>query len=656
MNKTFFFVMFMLILFGCSGAAKKEAVEIKQPAAEPVKAVSSEKYQKIFNEAAEAMYGFQWVKDEQNLGKVDAELGELYVPQALRAKFGMAPDNIIATPELTAAIANVNQAIEDQRVKAVKKTLSAQNEVHFWFDLARLSESYQKAARYLVEASYWMHELYKLQLDADIAATASKIYAKGDVNSIRLFERNAGAFCGRYGDAEKCSVLQDFTEPKIGAIMWPDDMDEKAFEEIKSKTADPNKDPLLSPFTVVKKSNDGTLTAIPYAKFEPFRNYLEKIAALMEQAAGVDGIDPSFANQLKLQAEAFRSDDPRPYFNSDDAWGKAAGELDLTIGPYETYEDPYGTKAFFEFGLGVEDKEATDVIKKFLPLLPHIEQMFSLAVGPEVYQAKNITNIPPLRVVRIIAASGEMRKAGGPAIAFSLPNIGPMADEGMTKRVIMSNHHEAKYKILSALAEIAIVPEQLGDIDAQSFVFDSTFHEIMHGIGPKREAKVGDSNVFLSLGEYYDALEEAKANVGGVWAAKFLVDNGVITAEQLKKIYTTYVAGLLRIMRFGAKEAHARGAAFEFSYLYSHGGIEERGDKFAVNYEKLPDALNSIVAEIGHAQAKGDKAAAKALLEDYPAKAPALLETLAKKFASSSGWDGGGIPRDVALVYHVKGM
>ncbi|MBI2341680.1 MAG: hypothetical protein HYU98_02970 [Deltaproteobacteria bacterium] len=617
MNKTFFFVMFMLILFGCSGAAKKEAVEIKQPAAEPVKAVSSEKYQKIFNEAAEAMYGFQWVKDEQNLGKVDAELGELYVPQAL---------------------------------KAVKKTLSAQNEVHFWFDLARLSESYQKAARYLVEASYWMHELYKLQLDADIAATASKIYAKGDVNSIRLFERNAGAFCGRYGDAEKCSVLQDFTEPKIGAIMWPDDMDEKAIEEIKSKT------PLLSPFTVVKKSNDGTLTAIPYAKFEPFRNYLEKIAALMEQAAGVDGIDPSFANQLKLQAEAFRSDDPRPYFNSDDAWGKAAGELDLTIGPYETYEDPYGTKAFFEFGLGVEDKEATDVIKKFLPLLPHIEQMFSLAVGPEVYQAKNITNIPPLRVVRIIAASGEMRKAGGPAIAFSLPNIGPMADEGMTKRVIMSNHHEAKYKILSALAEIAIVPEQLGDIDAQSFVLDSTFHEIMHGIGPKREAKVGDSNVFLSLGEYYDALEEAKANVGGVWAAKFLVDNGVITAEQLKKIYTTYVAGLLRIMRFGAKEAHARGAAFEFSYLYSHGGIEERGDKFAVNYEKLPDALNSIVAEIGHAQAKGDKAAAKALLEDYPAKAPQLLETLAKKFALSSGWDGGGIPRDVALVYHVKGM
>ncbi len=648
--------MLIFMVFGCSGADKNKVAEVKQPVEAPVKAIVSEKYLKLFNETSEAMYGFQWAKDEQNAGKIDFELGELYIPQALRAKFGLVSDAIIATPELITAIANVNKVIEHQRVKAVKKTLSAQNEVHFWFDLASLSEPYQKAARYLVEASYWMHELYKLQLDKDIAATASKVYSGGGVDSIRLFERNAGAFCGRYGDAEKCSVLSDFAELKIGAIMWPDDMNEKVFEEIKSKASDPNKDPLLSPFTVVKRSSDGGLIAIPYAKFEPFRNYMEKIAALLEQAGGVEGIDPAFANQLKLQAEAFRSEDPRPYFNSDDAWGKAAGELDLTIGPYETYEDSYGTKAFFEFGLGVEDKEATDVIKKFLPLLPHIEQMFSLAVGSEIYQAKNITDIPPLRVVRIITASGEMRKAGGPSIAFSLPNIGPMAEEGRTKRVIMSNHHEAKYKILSALAEIAIVPEQLGDIDAQSFVFDSTFHEIMHGIGPKREAKVGDSNVFLSLGEYYDALEEAKANVGGVWAAKFLVDNGVITAEQLKKIYTTYVAGLLRIMRFGAKEAHARGAAFEFSYLYSLGAIEERGDKFAVNYEKLPDALNSIVAEIGRAQANGDKAAAKALLEDYPAKAPQLLEALAKKFASASGWGEGGIPRDVALVYHVKGM
>ena len=392
------------------------------------------------------------------------------------------------------------------------------------------------------------------------------------------------------------------------------------------------------------------MKAIPYAKYPPFQKYMEKIASLMEQAADVQGLDATFAGQLKLQAASFRSDDPRPYFKGDEAWGASKGELEFTVGPYETYEDPYGTKAFFEAMLGMEDKEATEVVGKFMPLLPHIEQMFALAVGTEIYQPKKIEGIPPLRVVRVITGDGEMRKSGGPAIAFSLPNIGQMANEGRTKRVIMANHHEAKFEILKAIAEIALTTEQLIDVDARSFVFDSTFHEIMHGIGPPREWKVGGVTMALALGDYYDSLEEAKANVGGVWAAKFLLDNGIITADELRKIHTTYIAGLMRIMRFGAKEAHARGAALEFSYLYSKGAIEERGERFFIVHEKLQDAMNGIIADIGRAQTKGDKTLAKVLLEDYPSKAPGLLEALAKKFAAA------GIPRDVALVYHVTGM
>jgi hypothetical protein len=300
--------------------------------------------------------------------------------------------------------------------------------------------------------------------------------------------------------------------------------------------------------------------------------------------------------------------------------------------------------------LGAEDKVTTDVIQKFLPMLPHIEQMFALAVGPDIYAARTISAVPPLRVVRTIIASGEMQKAGGPSIAFSLPNIGPMVDEGRAKRVIFANHHEAKYQILRAIADIAMVPEQLADVDAQSFVFDSTFHEIMHGIGPQKETKAGDSTVGLVLGDLYDGLEEAKANVGGVWFAKILLDNAIISADDLRKIHTTYVAGLMRVMRFGKGEAHAKGAALEFGYLFSKGAIEVRGGKFAVVEEKMQDALTGLVAEIGRAMAKGDKDAAKVLLESYPAQAPALLDTMARAFAEA------GIPRDVALVYHVQGL
>jgi hypothetical protein len=432
--------------------------------------------------------------------------------------------------------------------------------------------------------------------------------------------------------------------------MWPDGIDDKMFEDIKSKVTDPQSDPLLSPFTVVKKKADGSYEAVAYGKFPPFQKYMEKVAALFEQAAEVEGIDPTLASQLKLQATAFKSENPRPYFESDEAWGKTTGELEVLAGPYEYYADPFGTKAFFEFALGVEDKEATDLISKFLPILPDVEQQFATLVGTDVYPAREIKGLPPLRVIKVIVGSGEMRKAGGPSIAFNLPNIGPMVEEGRPKRVIMANHHEAKYPILKAIAEIALIPEQVADVDPQSFTFDSTFHELVHGIGPQRETRVGESTVALSLGEFYDGIEEAKANVGGVWAAKVLLDKGIITEDQLRKIRTTYVASLFRVMRFGAKEAHAMGAALEFSYIYSKGAIEERGEQFAINYDKFQDALNGIVAELGRAEAKGDKAASKALLEDYPAKAPALLERLAKKFVAA------GIPRDVALVYHVDGL
>lgn len=619
---------------------------------------TSEKYRRLFNEMAGSMYGFQWIKDEKNPNRVDIDDGELYIPQPIRARFDLRPDlPPTLTEKLSQAIANVEKAIQYQRRMAVRKTLASQNEVHFWFDLTTLSEPYQQAAKFLIEASYYLHDLYKLQLDPDSDLTEKRVYASDDPDSIRLYERNGGAFCGRYGDNETCAVLSDYYEPRIGAIMWPDDMTQKVFDDIKENVKDPKTDPFLSPFTVVKRSPDGTLQATAYGRFEPFKKYLEKVAALMEQASEVPGIDKSFSDQLKLQAAAFRSDDPRPYFQSDEAWGKAEGELELTIGPYETYEDPYGTKAFFEFMLGAEDKQTTELVQKFMPLLATIEKGFSTLVGPETYKAREITAIPPLRVVNVIVGSGEMRKAGGPSIAFSLPNIGPMADEGRSKRVIFANHHQAKYRILKAIADMAIVPEQLQYVDPQSFVYDSTFHEIMHGIGPQRETKVGEnSTVALSIGEDYDGIEEAKANVGGIWVARFLLDNGVISEEDLKRIHATYIAGLLRIMRFGAKEAHAKGAALEFGYLYDKGAIEIRDGRFAVNFDRMQQALNDLVAEIGRALAKGDKNAVKALLTDYPKKAPALLEDLAVRFATAPGWEGEGIPRDVALVYHVVGM
>ena len=192
MKKIFVAVLCVFtLLVACKREAAKEVSATVSAPATPVSSAtvskSSDKYRENFNKAAGGMYGFQWVKDEGELNKVNVDGGELYIPQALYAKFGLSDGNVILTPELSEAITKVEEAVDMKRRDSVTKTLSNQKEVHFWFDLKQLSEPNQKAAKYLVEASHWLHELYKLQLDPNAAVTEAKISKDGDAESIRLF-------------------------------------------------------------------------------------------------------------------------------------------------------------------------------------------------------------------------------------------------------------------------------------------------------------------------------------------------------------------------------------------------------------------------------------------------------------------------------------
>ena len=106
---------------------------------------SSEKYRKVFNEIAGAVFGFQWTKDDQNPNMIDVDANELYIPQAVRGKFDVGIDKITSTDKLKSALARVDAMVAKKRTDAVKKTLDVQKETHLWFDLSTLSEPNQKA-------------------------------------------------------------------------------------------------------------------------------------------------------------------------------------------------------------------------------------------------------------------------------------------------------------------------------------------------------------------------------------------------------------------------------------------------------------------------------------------------------------------------------
>ena len=85
-------------------------------------------------------------------------------------------------------------------------------------------------------------------------------------------------------------------------------------------------------------------------------------------------------------------------------------------------------------------------------------------------------------------------------------------------------------------------------------------HELMHGLGPQT-IRVGgrETTVRQELKELNGPLEEAKADISGLWALQYLMDKGVIDKKQERSMYVTFLASTFRTLRFGLNAAHAQG-------------------------------------------------------------------------------------------------
>lgn len=122
----------------------------------------------------------------------------------------------------------------------------------------------------------------------------------------------------------------------------------------------------------------------------------------------------------------------------------------------------------------------------------------------------------------------------------------------------------------------------------------------------------------LELQELHSALEEAKADIVGLWALKFLIDKGLLPKSLVKSMYVSFLAGCFRSVRFGLEEAHGKGQALQFNWLFEKGGFVLHHDEtFSVNFDKIEGAVESLSRVVLTTQAKGDKDAAQELLAKY---------------------------------------
>ena len=158
----------------------------------------------------------------------------------------------------------------------------------------------------------------------------------------------------------------------------------------------------------------------------------------------------------------------------------------------------------------------------------------------------------------------------------------------------------------------------------------TVLHEICHGLGPAYSRVNGKQMpITEAIGPVYSPLEEAKADVTGMFGLQWLMDHGALPKNRSQEYYASYVAGLFRTVRYGTAEAHGRAEMMEFNYLTEQKAVERMGGKYSVDYAKIPGAIARLAKELLEIEATGDRARAEAWFNRYDKMPPELASALA---------------------------
>jgi hypothetical protein len=394
-----------------------------------------------------------------------------------------------------------------------------------------------------------------------------------------------------------------------GASFYPTDASKAEIEKWIASLPPSERARATGFFTVVRRTPTGGLTLVAYSL--EYQNELLRIAGLLREAAGATA-DPTLKAFLSKRADAFISND---YYDSDVAWMELASAIEPTIGPYEVYEDElFNYKAAFESFITVRDAAESAKLQKFGGELQDIEN--HLPIEPGLRNPK-LGALAPIVVVNELYASGDANR-GVQTAAFNLPNDERVTREKGSKRVMLKNVQDAKFaKILIPISKVVLSPEDQKELSFDAFFTHILMHELMHGLGPHNITVGGRATtVRQEMKEASSYLEEAKADISGLFALQYLLDKGVIDKSLQRSMYTTFLASCFRSIRFGINEAHGRGIAIQLNYLLDQGGLSVRPDgTFAVNHDKIREGVTALTREIMTMQAAGDYAKAKALGE-----------------------------------------
>ncbi|KAG0166779.1 hypothetical protein DFQ28_006864 [Apophysomyces sp. BC1034] len=479
-------------------------------------------------------------------------------------------------------------------------------------DLSHLSPKEHSAIKKLVKASQLFDRIYLRQAWSGNEALRAKLQKSGDKELCALFDIYKGPWAS---EDDNVPFVEGVPPRPEGGNFYPEDMTKDEFESWLTTLAPAEQAQAKSFYTTIRRNDDKTLRSVPYS--EEYQDLLKPAAALLREAADdlqdsvIEGEGTRIDQFLRSRAESFESNE---YVGSELDWLRLSkgNRLEVTAGPYEVYTDAiFGYKSAYEFYVHVRDEHSSVLLEKFSDL-QFVEDRLPI---PEAYRNKHLT-AAPIVVVNQLYAGGDV--AVPMTAAYNLPNDEEAIKQGGSKLVLIKNVQEGKFKhVLVPIAQQVLAKDQLVYLTSEAFTTHILLHEVCHSNGPHHTLE--GETVRSKLQEFHSAMEEAKADITGLFAASLMVDHGTVDDVTKAQFWVTFLASAFRSIRFGIQEAHGLGQVCQLNYLVEKGGfsVDPETNLFRVDFDKIESAVSDLTRDILILQGDGDKQAVADFIKKY---------------------------------------
>ena len=505
------------------------------------------------------------------------------------------------------------------------------------FHTAGLTPREVKLVQKLVDASRYLEEIYWRQIDPEALTLYQSLAASKDPRDVKL-RRYLRINASRFDLIDENKPFVGTAPMPPGRGFYPPDLTRDQVEQYVK--AHPEKKEAIYSGTTIVRWHEGELVALPYHVV--FRAFLEPAALRLREAAALSD-DPAFTKFLQLRSEALLTDD---YYKSDLAWlDLDRPKVDIIFAPYETYDDTLlGVKTTYGVSILVRNAAESRKLEMFQKYVADIQD--ALPLTPEDRPSKRGLQTP-MEVMDAPYRAGDLNH-GYQAVADNLPNDPRVHEQKGSKKIFFKNFMDARVNyVIIPVARHVMLPEQAAKVTVEGYVLGTIMHEIAHGLGPAySRTKAGKVDIREAIGPAFGGLEEAKADVAGLFGLNWLVEHGFMPKSGMEECYASYVGGLFRTMRFGIAESHAKAEMMEFNYLVERGALKRQSSgRYAIEYAQMPGILSDLAKELLTMEATGDRERAENWFKKYDVMPVELRGTL--KAAAS-------VPVDIDPVFSFK--